>query len=251
MVAGLCAERGLRHRTLVVAVDSNGNIQANARAARYAALASWAGERGFGAIATAHHLDDQAETLLMRLVRGAGVRGLAGMRPRAALPGSEQATLLRPLLWWRRRELADIVAAAGLRPVLDPGNADMRFERAAWRRRLEDTSWLPPVKLAESARHLGEADEALAWAAQREFAERVAAAGDGWLYSPAAPRAVRLRVLERLVGRGQRPSRGPELARLLESLEQGRTATLAGTKAMVLSDGRWHFAPAPPHRRGE
>ncbi len=82
-------------------------IQERARAERYRLLGEWAEARGLAALATAHHLDDQAETLLMRLARGAGVRGLAAMRPIARVPGSD-LPLLRPLLGWRRSELAAI-----------------------------------------------------------------------------------------------------------------------------------------------
>ena len=62
-------------------------IQERARNQRYRLLGYWAEERGLDALATAHHADDQAETLLMRLARGSGVRGLAGMRPRSIAPG--------------------------------------------------------------------------------------------------------------------------------------------------------------------
>ena len=76
-------------------------------------LGKWAEEQGLeGARAPAHHADDQAETLVMRLLRGAGVAGLAGMRRLAACPGA-QLPLLRPLLGWRRAELEAIVRGVG------------------------------------------------------------------------------------------------------------------------------------------
>src|SRR5262249_6924657 len=74
-------------------------IQERARAQRYGLLGFWAKERGLAALATGHQADDQAETLLMRLARGSGVRGLAGMRPRSVAPGSH-VRLIRPLLGW-------------------------------------------------------------------------------------------------------------------------------------------------------
>ena len=109
-VRDVCGRLGIAHATLTgPAIE--GNIQSGARALRYRLLGSWARERGLGFILTGHHQDDQAETLLMRLRRGAGLAGLAGIRPRAEIDGLK---VLRPLLGWRRTELAQIVAAAGL-----------------------------------------------------------------------------------------------------------------------------------------
>ena len=85
MVAGLCHRLGIEHATLPVALD-DGNVQDRARAARYAALGAWMERRSLDALATAHHADDQAETLLMRLNRGSGLSGLAGIRECAPLP---------------------------------------------------------------------------------------------------------------------------------------------------------------------
>ncbi|HNJ46834.1 MAG TPA: tRNA lysidine(34) synthetase TilS, partial [Novosphingobium sp.] len=94
MVARLCGELGVPHATLRVTVDE-GNVQSNARTARYAALADWMERDGLGALATAHHADDQAETLLMRLARGSGLDGLAAMPGVTHLAGVK---LVRPLL---------------------------------------------------------------------------------------------------------------------------------------------------------
>jgi tRNA(Ile)-lysidine synthase len=249
MVARLCAERGIPHRTLACEIERKGNLQANARAARYAALARWIADRKLAALVTAHHLDDQAETLLMRLNRGAGVRGLAGMRPRATVPGHTEIPLLRPLLGWRKAELGAVVAAAGLSAAQDPSNADPRFERAALRGRLAQAEWLDPAALAASAGHLADADAALAWVAEREWYERVQTTPEGMTYRPSGPRAVRLRVLERILaelGREGHP-RGSEVARLHERLHAGRPATLGGVRATT-AGGVWTFLPAPPRR---
>ena len=82
MVAALCERLGVPHAILTANWEEKPStaIQERARAIRYKLLGEWARNRRLGALATAHHLDDQAETLLMRLTRGAGVRGLAGMR---------------------------------------------------------------------------------------------------------------------------------------------------------------------------
>ena len=248
-VAQLCAARGIAHATLPISVAGQGNLQANAREARYAALGAWAEARGLAMVLTAHHRDDQAETLLMRLNRGAGVRGLAGMRAAAPLPGRPEIALLRPLLGWGRSELAAVVATAGIAPALDPSNADPRFTRAALRQALSKADWLDSAALASSAAHCADADEALGWAAEREMRDQVSFDQDRALYTPCAPRAVRLRVLERLIAvLGQEGvPRGRELADLLATLEAGGVATLGGVRA----DGSslpWRFTRAPARR---
>ena len=251
-VAAICAQRDIAHAILRPAVAAAGNLQANARAARYAALGEWAAERGLAAIVTAHHADDQAETLLMRLSRGAGLRGLAGMRGIARVPGHAGLPLLRPLLGWRKTELEAVVAEAGLSPACDPSNADHRFERVRVRAALASTAWLDPVTLSASAAHLGEADAALDWATLREWNECVTADGAALVYRAQAPRAVRLRVIERVLaalGREGTP-RGAEIARLDDALNAHRIATLGGVRAEAGADG-WRFAPAPPRATRE
>ena len=248
-VAALCAQLGIPHAILRPTVTSSGNLQANARAARYAALGEWARARGLSAILTAHHADDQAETLLMRLGRGSGVRGLAGMRGLASVPGHPGLPLLRPLLDWRKAELEAIVARAGIDPARDSSNADLRFERVRVRAALGHAPWLDPASLAASAAHLAEADAALEWAAAREWDERVTQSDAGLSYRPTAPRAVRLRVIERVIavlGHEGTP-RGTEIARLEVALEAGRVATLGGVRGEARDDG-WRFTLAPPRR---
>ena len=99
MVAGLCEKLGVPHSTLAIEWDipPTSAIQEQARILRYGALAAWSRDLGLGAVLTGHHLDDQAETMVMRLNRGSGVRGLAGMRRSAPLPGDPEQLLLRPI----------------------------------------------------------------------------------------------------------------------------------------------------------
>nr|WP_281190658.1 tRNA lysidine(34) synthetase TilS [Novosphingobium lentum] len=250
LVERACAARSIACSTLRLALEPGSAVQERARTARYTALADWALARGLRAIATAHHADDQAETMAMRLNRGAGVRGLAGMRARSQVPGAPQLPLLRPLLGWRRAELAEAIAATGLVAANDPSNRDPRFERVRIRHGLAASDWLDPAGLARSAAHLADADEAIAWAATREWAERVEGGPGDLTWAPQAPRAVRLRVLARIVVElGTSEPRGAELARWLAALESGAVATLAG----VRGDGEkvpWRFVTAAPHRHG-
>jgi tRNA(Ile)-lysidine synthase len=121
---------GVAFGRTVVEVGRGGNLQARARQARYAALAHAARAAGAAAIATAHHADDRAETLLMRLMRGAGPRGLAVLPPRAPLPSEPGLELLRPLLRARRSSVRAHVARHHITFASDPSNADPRFLRA-------------------------------------------------------------------------------------------------------------------------
>jgi tRNA(Ile)-lysidine synthase len=247
MVAEVCAGLGVPHATLKVTV-AEGNLQAEARAARYAALAGWMEQQGLAALATAHHADDQAETLLLRLNRGSGVAGLAGVRARGQLPGT-QLPLLRPLLGWRRRELGAVVSQAGLKAVLDPSNEAERFDRVRIRKALAATDWLDVEMLAASAAHLADADAALDWAAAREWSEGVSRAPMGLTYRPKAPRAVALRVLARIVAELDGGEvRGGQLARLFEQLVARQPASIGNLVARALPEG-WSFTKAP-RRRG-
>ena len=245
-VALVCAGLGLDHAVLRVDVGE-GNVQSQARAARYAALADWAAGHGVSAIATAHHADDQAETLMMRLNRGSGVAGLAGVRGRGFVPGT-RLPLLRPLLGWRRAQLAAVVDDAGLRPADDPSNRNEAYDRVRMRGVLAEADWLDVEAVARSAAHLADADAALDWAAGREWAECVRREGLGMTYRPQAPRAVAMRVLGRiLVEMGEAPARGGAIARLIDQLLARQPASIGGLVARALPGG-WSFSKAPKRR---
>jgi tRNA(Ile)-lysidine synthase len=237
-VADICEGLGVPHAILAIDWDipPGSGIQEKAREVRYGALAAWMDECALETIATAHHLDDQAETLVMRLNRGAGVRGLSGIRPLASVPGHPDLRLARPLLGWRRAELAAVCAAASVRPFADPSNEDQRHERVRVRRSLAAADWLDPEGLARSASNLADADDALEWAAATEWTRFASFNADGIVYrSSSAPaeivRRIVARAIEELGTEGQPDDlRGRELDRLIEELEAGRTATLRGVR---------------------
>jgi tRNA(Ile)-lysidine synthase len=248
MVARLCAGLDIPHATLKVSLDP-GNLQSQARAARYAALAGWVEAEGLAALLTAHHADDQAETLLLRLGRGSGVAGLAGVRAKGQVPGT-RLPLLRPLLGWRRSELGEMIDAAGWHAAQDPSNTDDRFDRARIRKAIAGADWLDVPALALSAANLADADAALDWAAAREWKECVVKAPMGLTYRPQAPRAVALRVISRIVRElDGEDARGSAVARLFESLLARQPASIGGLVARVTHEG-WSFAKAPTRRSG-
>jgi tRNA(Ile)-lysidine synthase len=243
MVERVCAEREIPCEVLVIRTGE-GNLQAAAREARYVALGAWARREGLTALATAHHADDQAETLVMRLNRASGLGGLAGVRPRGLVPGAG-LPLVRPLLSWRRVGLAEIVRRAGLEPAQDPSNADETYDRVRIRKALATADWLDVAAAAASAAHLADAEDAIEWMVERDWAENVAVAGGGLRYETDAPKAVMLRVVSRIIaGFGGSP-RGAAVARLIADLQAGAQGNIAGVAAVV-EDGGWVFRPEPP-----
>lgn len=250
-VAAACAGIGVPHTVLEPgwAAAPAANVQAEAREARYAALSKWAGDRGLHFVATAHHADDQAETLLMRLARGAGLGGLAGIR--AVRGMANGPAIVRPLLGWRKAELVEVVREAGLEPADDASNRDERYDRTRARALLASAAWLDPARLASAAANLAEAEQALGWSAARLWEERAREGRDGGVtIDPTGlPRELRRRLLlealRRLGAASDLP--GPKLMRLLGELEAGRAATLSGVIARPGPEG-WMLAPAPPRR---
>jgi len=258
LVERLAAERGIPFAAFTLAPQP-GNLQAQAREGRYATLARWAEGAGLGAIATAHHADDQAETLLMRLNRGSGLPGLAGVRPAARIEGSA-VPVLRPLLGWRKAELEAVVAGAGIVPVRDPSNANPDFERAAMRARLAAADWLDPAQLAASAAHIAEAWQALQWYAELDWDEMVvrdedAPGGLGFVYCANGPRVVAIETILRIIAELGGHATRAEAARAWDRLWQGENASLGGVLAVpgverVEKVGVlmrvWRFRPEPP-----
>ncbi len=229
-VASVCTRLAIPHHILRARVSPGASLQAQARAARYRVLGAWAIECDLGAIASGHHADDQAETLLMRLARGAGLSGLAATRRRRALePG---VMLVRPLLDWRRAELRAIVAAAGLTPVDDPTNRDPRHDRTRFRGLLADADWADAERLASSARWLADADEAIEWAMTDLIATRLTHDDAGVAVKASGlPRELQRRLLLAAFDRLAAPRpRGPELDRALSALSVGKKVTLSGLK---------------------
>ncbi len=240
-VAALCAERAIPHTVLRPAAAIVGNLQSSARRARYALLDDWRRQRGLPFLATAHHADDQLETLLMRLARGSGLAGLSGIRRR-------NDKVLRPLLDYTKAELIASCAAAGVAAVDDQSNRDHRFDRARMRALLADhPDAFPPRAAIRTADALAEGNTALDWITARE-AERgaIAQAGPGRLilHAEGLPRALQRRLLARALGLLGETPRGDTLARALDTLTDGARCSVGAHLCTPRADG-WHIEPAP------
>ncbi|MFY0690636.1 MAG: tRNA lysidine(34) synthetase TilS [Paracoccaceae bacterium] len=133
-VARLCGALGVPHEILRWGGwDSHGNLQDAARRARYSLISDWARGCGIGAVALGHTSDDNAETFIMGVSRGAGLDGLSGMRPQFSRDG---VRFHRPLLAAARADLRDYLRDRGARWIEDPSNEDLRFDRIKARKAL-------------------------------------------------------------------------------------------------------------------
>lgn len=244
VVANLCVKRGLPHSILTLDALPPGNVSAAARKARYTALGDWCAARGIDWLMTAHHADDQLETMLMRLNRGSGVAGLSGVRAR-------QGRIVRPLLHWRHDELVAVVADAGVEAVDDPTNHDDAYDRARLRKKLVQVDWLDAKAAAISADALANADAALEWWVDRLEAAHVRVDETGVTFDRGGanvPGEVVRRIVLRCIRKVDHSCkpRGVPLSMFIETLESGGRASLGD---VIASGGKtWHFRPAPRRR---
>lgn len=229
------------------------SLQARARDARYALLADWAEQRRALALATAHHADDQAETFLMRASRGSGVSGLASIRSSAVVAG---ASVVRPLLSWRRAALRAIVRRAGLPFVDDPANSDPRHDRTRFRQLLDHNEWLDPPALARTAAAVAEAERDLGEIALLMWRERAEITAETVTLDPGElPRDTLRRLVRRAIAtvRAAHDITSPafdesaNIEPMLDTLLDGRRGTHGGVVA-GRRRGRWQFRIAPPRR---
>jgi len=243
-VGAWMAAHGIEHH--VLARDGgplSGDVQAQARAARHGLLGAFCAARGILHLLLAHHREDQAETLLLRLGRGSGLEGLSAME--AERP-TRWGRLLRPLLDTPSARLRATLTARGQDWIEDPSNQNAAFARVRIRRLMPllAPEGLSDARLAATARSLGRAraalEEQIAHAAALWV--RLDPAGYAWLDPTAltaAPDEVVLRLLARLlmlVGGAAHPPR-------LERLERLAAAMRAAPAARTL--GGCRLAPAP------
>jgi tRNA(Ile)-lysidine synthase len=214
-------------------------IQAAAREARYRRMAEWCAANGAQAIVTAHTLDDQAETLLMRLARGSGVDGLSAMPAQTLLYGMN---VFRPLLDIPRSALKAHLDAIGQGYILDPSNGDSAFERVRVRKAngALRALGLTAKALALSAKRLGRARRALDEAAGAlesycvSYQPEGHAVIDRMAYFD-APEEMQVRVLMRVLAVAGGPVKAPQLAAVERAVawmtaETGSSRTLGGCR---------------------
>jgi tRNA(Ile)-lysidine synthase len=231
VVAGAARRLGFGFVAVEVVVGDGPDLEARARRARYAALPA--------GVLTGHTMDDQAETVLLNLLRGAGLDGLAAM---AAFPAR------RPLLGLRRAETAALCAAEGLEPVRDPSNLDRRFRRN--RVRLEVIPLLCSVAQRDVVPLLARAAEVASLDAA--YLDSLAAGVDPTdaRSLAAAPAALARRAVRGWLRAGGDAERHPpslaEVERVLEVARGARRACeLAGGRRVWRSAGRLSCGEKP------
>lgn len=173
-----CATLGLAFEARRVVLESTkSGVEAAARKLRYAALGALCRAHGVRLMLTAHHLDDQAETVLLQLLRGSGTAGLSGMDAANAAPellGNPDLTMARPLLPVSRGELEAYVAAHAIAYVEDESNTHPRYARNALRHQV-----MPALaqafpgyqeRFARSAAHAQSAQRLLTELAEQDLA---------------------------------------------------------------------------------
>ena len=263
-VAAVAQDLGVPHHILHwKGLKPVSGIEQAARAARYCLLTEHAHALGCSHLVTAHTLDDQAETLLLRLAAGSGLTGLAGIRPDGQLKG---ITLVRPLLTIPKARLVAVLHEAGITWCQDAMNADPTYARPRLRAAREalEHEGLTADRLAVLARRLARADAALESEAKRAFA-RVFSLGKGLVEAGAAEFGVLddeigLRVLGMCIAYFQPSYHYPRLEKLerafgflQDALQASRPAafTLMGVKGELRcrkSGAVIRFMPAPARK---
>lgn len=241
-VAQLCAERGIAHDVLRPEASITGNIQSAAREARYRLLNEWADAHGLRWIATAHHADDQLETLLMRIARGSGIAGLSAIR-------ESNGRIIRPLLGFTKAQLIAVCEQSGVHPCEDPSNANADFDRVRMRNWLKTApALLDTARTGRTVTALREAHEALEWMAARLDPERIALSENcGATLDPAGlpPELVRRLLIRTLQSQDpQIAPRGETIDRALEVLRSGGKLTIGNL--LCTGGALWRIEPAPP-----
>jgi tRNA(Ile)-lysidine synthase len=245
-VAAAAASHDMSHAVLTWrARETTSRLQERARIARYDLMSDHCRKRGIGRLATAHHLDDQAETVLMRLARGSGVDGLAAIPKRSFWAGVEIA---RPLLDVSKSRLVATLRDAGQAWSEDPSNRSDAFERNRVRAALVQLEGLgfDAARLALTARRMRRAQKALETSTDKFLTNTLTLYEAGFCAMQmeqisAAPDEIALRALSRIVmavGGQAAPPRLQRLENLLAALkgDEHKARTLGGCRIVDSRD---------------
>ncbi|MFT4960750.1 MAG: tRNA(Ile)-lysidine synthase, partial [Paracoccaceae bacterium] len=245
-VAKLAAFLGIQHSTLQWTTwDGRGNLQDRARRARTQLLGDWAKANNISTLLQGHTADDQAETVLMRLGRSAGVDGLAAIPPRRLVNG---ITIVRPMMGLTRCQLRDYLTRQGVSWADDPSNDDLKYDRIKARQLLDllEPLGITADSLSDVAQNMASARVALDWYSFLA-ARDIACVNGGSVVLDlrkfiAIPDEISRRlfvgIISWLSGADYPPRRAPVLA-ALAALRDGRGATLGGCHVLIHRQAVW------------
>lgn len=242
-------QKGLSHTIIKWSGDKpKTGIQAEARAARYKAMEGWCKKNRVKYLITAHHLEDQAETFLMRLLKGSGIDGLAAMASKSPGLFEGEVAILRPLLEVSKDRLKATLKAHNQEWIEDPSNENTDFTRIKIRALLEASSDLDAKTLARTASRLARVKGILNDATENFLAETFVVHDQGYgILKKAAflegPQEIALRGLSKIlifISQSNYPPGIEKLGRLLNSLEnkEFKGATLHGCHLSPLAGGK-------------
>lgn len=244
--AAVAQSLGVPHDILVWEEGpKGGNLQEEAREARYDLLTAWAKGRDISMIALGHTADDQAETVLMRLRRASGVTGLAAMRARRMRDG---VMLSRPMLGLRRRDLQDYLTARGIAWVNDPSNEDTQFERVRFRQAMDhlEALGLTVPTLIAVAENMARSRDALDWYAFTSAQELLQVSPLGVRIEQRGFRVLPEEIAFRLLRHGlgwvsaqRHPPRRDPLLAAIRAVRHGTSFTLAGCQLVSRKGATW------------
>ncbi|NVK20445.1 MAG: tRNA lysidine(34) synthetase TilS [Methylocystaceae bacterium] len=243
-VAETLASYGIVHHTLCWQGEKpTQGLQAKARQERYRLIENWCASHGIKDVLLGHHLNDQAETFMMRLARGSGVDGLSAMQAESTYG---RIRLLRPLLDCPKADLIAYLEARGQDWIEDPSNLNVDFERVKWRSVMADleTLGLTPKRLAQTAQNMQRARYSLQKLVEHWLALHATVREEGYiLLSRDAlfgdDEEVILRGLARIgqaVGGEIYPPRLEKLMRLYKKLCDEFEGTLMGCRWILQKD---------------
>lgn len=259
-VASVCHSLHIPHQILRPADKITGNIQSEARKARYQLLQGFISQNGYDFIATAHHADDQLETVIMRLNRGSGVSGLAAIRER-------NDNIIRPLLSYRKADLVKICQDADIAYIEDPSNENDDYDRVKvrkWLRHIDiisESEDMPalfkPDMVQKSAQHADQAELALQYSAQYYAKNRIKSQNDVIILDASQlPQEYERRLL--LIALQQLSSdispRGGALENLIKELKNNEISMIGNIKCTPITTDHnienhiWQLELAPPRR---
>ena len=246
-VRKLCQKNNIRHEILKIESVVSGNVQAWARENRYRAIAEWANKNKIMSVFLGHTLDDQAETVLLRLGRGSGVDGLAAMQSESF---RENIKWLRPLLNIQRNDLREFLKFENVAFIDDPSNDDTKYHRIKIRKFLANINefGLNAKRLTETANRMAQAKDVLNQVAFKFAKKNILVTKIGSLsvdlsnFQKQLPET-KFRVLSysvKWVAGNYYGARAKTLAKALQDSLDGKTRTCSGCM-LTKNDGKLHI----------